>query len=593
MRHVNKILLIFLVMIHALAMNALATDQEFAKKRIQKLSSEITRHDYLYYVLGKPEISDKAYDQLFDELVRLEKEFPDLVLQDSPSKRVGSELDNAFPQVPHNPPMLSLEKCYSAEEVISWAKKTQAKAGEKLSFVLEEKIDGTAIELIYKEGVLICASTRGNGKTGYDITNNARTIRPLPLRLNPPLSFTVRGEVFIKKADFARLVRESGASYDSARNLAAGALRKKNSSETAKIPLDIFLFEAVCGDTDDKTAHSDLLVLLTELGFRTNPNHQTVSNISDIKKYIEDAILRRDTLAYEIDGLVVKVNEMRTRKSLGSTERFPRWAVAYKFKSPEDETVVESIDLQVGRLGRITPVAKLRTVRIRGTDITRATLHNQDYISQLELAVGDTVKISRRGHVIPAVDQVVEKNTLGNAIFQMPTKCPVCKTLLKIKGKHHFCPNTDCPEQVKARLIWFSKKMKIKYLGPKTTGLLISQKQIQYPEDIYTLSAEDLKNLKGLGEKKSGSIAASIEKSKNNPFQVVLFALGIRGLGTKNIRLLTTAGLDSVDKILKAGTRGLSQIKGIGNHTASQIISGFTPRIMKTVKALKNAGLAL
>ncbi len=516
-----------------------------------------------------------------------------MLCQTALQRESASESDNAFPQVQHDPPMLSLDKCYSAEDVISWAKKTQDKAGEKLSFVLEEKIDGTAIELIYKDGIFVRAATRGNGKTGYDITNNARTIRTLPLRLNKPVSVTVRGEVFIKKADFAGLANKDGASYDSARNLAAGALRKKNSSDTAKIPLDIFLFEAVSGDKDDKAAHSDLLVSLSESGFKTNPNNHTVSESAEIKKYIEDVILRRDSLAYEIDGVVVKVNEMRMRKMLGSTERFPRWAVAYKFKSPEDETIVEHIDLQVGRLGRITPVARLCSVRIGGADITRATLHNQNYINELELAVGDTVKISRRGDVIPAVGRVVEKNTLGNGIFQMPTECPVCGTLLEIKGRHHFCPNTGCPEQVRARLIWFSKKMKIKYIGPKTTALLISQKRIQYPEDIYTLSAEDLKDLKGLGEKKTCLLAASIEKSKNNPFQVVLSALGIRGLGTKNIRIVAEAGFDSVDKILNAGISGLSQIKGIGNETASEIISGFSPRMMETVDALKKAGLNL
>ncbi len=596
MRHAGKIvklLSICAMAITVLAAVASAMDRDTAQQRIQRLSAEISRHDYLYYVLGKPEISDQEYDRLFDELVGLEKRFPELALPDSPTKRVGSELDNSFPQVPHNPPMLSLEKRYFAEDCVEWAKETREKAGEKISFVLEEKIDGTGIELVYEKGVLTRAATRGNGRAGYDVTNNARTIRTLPLRLNKPVSVTVRGEVFIQKKDFEKLARKDGGAYDSARNLAAGALRRKNSSETAKIPLDIFVFEAAAGDIGDKALHSDLLAWLAELGLKTNPNNRTIYEPEEIEKYIGDAVSRRDALAYEIDGVVAKVNETRVRRMLGSTERFPKWAVAYKFKPPLDETVVEAIALQVGRTGRITPVAILRPVEIGGAGISRATLHNQAYIDQLELSVGDTVKISRRGDVIPAVERVAEKNVSGNDVYQMPSECPVCGTPLKTEGKHRVCPNKDCPEQVRAGLVWFSKTMKIKYLGPKTIDLLISQKRIRYPEDIYALGEEGFKNLDGFGEKKIRSLVSGIEKSKDNPFQVALCALGVEGLGKRNAGILAEAGFDSVDKILNAGTAGLSRIKGIGEKTASEIIGGFDPRTMETVKGLKKAGLNL
>ncbi len=589
----TKLLSICAIAIPILFTAASALDRDAAPQRIRTLSAEISRHDYLYYVLGKPEISDREYDRLFDELLGLEMQFPDLALPDSPTKRVGSDLDNAFPQVPHDPPMLSLEKRYSAEDVVAWARETREKSGAKISFVLEEKIDGTAIELIYEKGVLTRAATRGNGKTGYDVTNNARTIRTLPLRLSKPVSVTVRGEVFIRKKDFDKLARKDGNLYDSARNLAAGALRRKSSSEAAKIPLDIFVFEAVAGDIEDKALHSDLLAWLAKLGLKTNPNNRTVFEPEEIEKYIEEAVSRRGGLAYEIDGVVAKVNETGARKTLGGTERFPKWAVACKFKPPLDETVVEGIELQVGRTGRITPVAKLHPVEIGGVEISRATLHNQAYIDELELAIGDAVKISRRGDVIPAVEGVVEKNASGNDVFQIPDECPVCGTPLKTEGRHRFCPNKDCPEQVRSRLAWFSKTMKIKYLGPKTIDLLISEKRIRYPEDIYAIGEEDLKNLKGFGEKKIRSLVAGIEESKRNPFHVVICALGIEGLGKKNAVILAEAGFDSVDKILNTGASGLSRIKGIGEKTASEIIGGFSPRMIETIKTLKKAGLNL
>lgn len=589
MKFTANFLLIIVIMLSAVT-DVWAADRERARKRIQYLSAEITRHDYLYYVLGQPEISDEAYDNLFDELLRLEKEFPDLALPDSPTKRVGSQLDNAFPHIKHESPMLSLKKCYTPDEVIAWAEGAQEKTGKKLSFVGEEKIDGTAIELVYKNGILISAATRGNGIIGYDVTENARTVRTLPLKLKKPLSVTVRGEVFVRKPDFAHLSQQKAFDYDNPRNLAAGALRKKRSSDTAQIPLDIFVFEAVSGDIDGKSSHAELLAFLNELGFKTNPNNQILETVSAIREYIENTRSRRDTLDYDIDGIVIKVNETDAKKILGAAERFPRWALAYKFKSPENETLVEGITVQVGRLGRITPVAILAPIKIGGAEINSATLHHEDYINALELAVGDTVKISRRGDVIPSVDEVIEKNSLGNDIWQMPRTCPECNTPLEKDGKYHLCPSADCPAQILGKLLYFSKKMGIKYLGPKTMAKLVSQKQIQFFEDIYALNPE---HLEGFGEKKTASFQNSIAESRQKPFHVVLSALGIKGLGPRTAKILAESKLDSVEKILKSGTERLSQIKGIGDVTAERIISGFTPRMMKTVEALKKEGLNL
>ncbi len=592
MKYAMKLLSILIISLLFFFSAAPAMDQESAQKRIQALSAEITRHDYLYYVLGKPEISDQEYDQLFDELVRLEKEFPDLALPDSPTKRVGSELDNTFLQVPHAVPMLSLEKCYSLEELVAWTERTEEKAGEKLSFVAEEKIDGAAIELTYHKGMLVRASTRGNGQKGYDITDNARTVRTIPLKLKQPVSVTVRGEVFVRKSDFAKLTNKKGLNYDSPRNLAAGALRRKHSSEAAEIPLDIFVFEAVSGDMDDLANHADALAWLNKLGFKTNPNNRTFRNIHKLKAYIEEIGSRTEVLDYEIDGTVVKVNQRNIRKILGHTERFPKWAIAYKFRSPENETVVQNIDVQIGRHGRVTPVAKLHPVRIGSASIARATLHNQDYINMLELAIGDTVKVSRRGKVIPAVEHVLEKNMAGNETWQMPIHCPACKTPLQREGKHHFCPNFDCPDQIRGRLIYFSKKMGIKYLGPKTIEMLISQKRIQHPEDIYTLTNEEMNRLRGFGEKKINAFMTSLEQSKTKPLQEVLAALGIRELGPRAIENLTEAGFDSVDKLLGADISTLTQVKGIGEITAQNILDGLNPQMRKTIKALRKSGLS-
>ncbi len=591
-KRVNRIKRPLVIAILLLTVSAAAMDREAARERITALGSEITRHNYLYYVLGKPEISKREYDRLFDELLDLEKRFPDLVSPDSPTKRVGAELDNTFPRVRHEAPMLSLEKLHSIEEVASWVGKTRKKANKTLSFVLEEKIDGVGLELVYEDGILVMAVTRGDGTTGFDVTDNARTIRAVPLKLNQPVSITVRGEVFIRKTDFERINRDEAEPYDSARNLAAGALRRKHAAEMAKTPLSIFVFEVVSGGADEIANHWDWLSFLKELGFKTNPNNRILSSVAGIEAYIEDAESRMETLDHEIDGVVIKVDDTRIRKRLGETERFPVWAAAYKFKSPENVTVLEDIEIRIGRHGRITPVAKLRPVKISGVTIRSATLHNQDNIDALALAVGDAVRISRRGNVIPAVDEVVEKNTLGRDAWRMPTRCPWCRTILKRDGRRHICPNEECPRRLRARLIYFSRKMKIKHLGEKTMDALISRKRIQHPEDLYALLAPDeLKGWKGFGDKKIATLKHGIEKSRERPYQTVLLALGVEGLGARTIKILTKAGFDSVDKLLAAEAEELSTVKGVGKAAAAKIVDGFTPRLRTTIHALKREGL--
>ena len=591
MKRIAITAVMFAIIFVLFAPPVVAMNQDMARERIRVLSSEISRHDHLYYVLGKPEISKTEYDELYDELLTLEKRYPHLVLPDSPTRRVGASLDNTFPQIQHAVPMLSLKKCHSITDVVAWAEELREKTAVDLSFVVEEKIDGTAIELMYKDGILLTAATRGDGKVGYDVTNSARTITNIPLKLTRPVSITVRGEVFIKKSHFSRLASMPDGTYSTARNLAAGALRKRSSEEAAQIPLDIFVFEAVAGDRIEGMTHADTLAFLEALGLKTNPSNRLCRDMEKLDEHVRTLASRRHTRDYEIDGIVVKVNERRGREALGTTERYPNWAIAFKFRPSTGKTRVDDIVLQVGRTGRVTPVAKLDTLRINGVAITRASLHNQNFISRLDVGVGDTVMVSRRGDVIPAVDYVVQKNPLSRGPWKMPFTCPACGTRLEKDGKNHVCPNWHCPEQVRGRLVYFARQMGIKHLGPRTLERLMAGNMVRHPEDLYRLDYQAAGSLKGFGDRKIQRIKAAIEKSKEKPFEVVLSALGVKGLSARNVRILNEAGFDSVEKFLNADASDLTRIDGIGPETSRQIIRGLHPRLVQTVHALRAAGL--
>jgi len=573
------------------------------QKRIKFLIDEISRHDFLYYIKAMPEISDSAYDQLFNELISLEKKYPELIMPESPTRRVGSDIDNDFPEITHNAPILSLDKSYTINELISWIKKNNDKAGKKLSYIVEEKIDGVSIILTYEQGILVKAATRGNGLIGNDITNNAKTIKTIPLKLKKPYNIEVRGEVFIKKKDFDYLCTKENISYDSPRNLAAGSLRRKNSYKTAKMPLDIFIYDFISGEVNNIGDHFDIFCELSELGFKTNDHTKLfhLKNDSDFnafKDYITHLTDIRQSLEYEIDGLVIKVNENYARDIIGTTDRFPKWAIAFKFESKEANTIIESIDIQIGRLGRATPVARLKPVKISGALITNATLHNQDYIDSLEIAVNDVVSVARRGDVIPAVTKVIEKNLSYNKTWQIPEYCPYCSTLLAKDGAHHYCSNYSCPQRNFARLNHFAGKsgMDIENLGPKTIQVLIEKKIISKPEDIYTFNPESLKGLEGFQNKKISLIKKGILESKNRPFAKVLSAIGIKDLGYTTINNLIKSGINSIEKLLKIAdennVEALVQIDKIAETIAKHIIEGLSdPDTRETIKTLKEIGL--
>ena len=576
-------------------------DKKLVEQRMIELCDQIARHEFLYYVKAKPEISDQEFDLMFNRLLELEKQYPDLVVKHSPSKRVGSDLDNLFPEITHTIPILSLDKCYSIEELMAWIIKIQNKVNQKLTFSAEEKMDGVSVILSYNDGILYQAATRGNGLIGNDITQNVMTIPSIPLKLTNPVTLTVRGEIFIQKSDFQKLKQSDDNSYDSPRNLSAGALRRKNSKETAKIPLQSFIYEGISGEFDASWTHESILSYLQSLGFKTNPStHFFQDDPNQWHSYIQQVIQTRNKLNYDIDGLVIKINEINPRQILGATDRFPRWAIAFKFSAPEAVTIIEDITCQIGRLGRITPVARLKPIHLNNATITNATLHNQEYIDALDIAIGDSVMVSRRGDVIPAIERVIEKNNSQTLAWKMPDQCISCHSPLIKDGAHHFCPNENCPERLAASLIHFVGKtgMDIENLGPQTIRLLIDQKMVRTPQDIYSLNYDQLVGLPGFGEKKIALLKQGIENSKKQPFETVLAAIGIKELGKATIKLLIDSGITSIDQFIRIATENdissLIHIKGISTTIAHHIISSIqSPALLQTIDAFRRIGLSL
>ncbi len=591
--------------------------------RARELRALLTEYQRAYYVTGRPLVSDLEYDRLFDELSRLEGEHPELQTPDSPTQRVGSDLSSDFPEVEHTIPVLSLDKAYSDAEILSWINKTIKNTGENLSFVLEEKLDGFSIVLYYEKGLLTRAVTRGNGFVGNDVTANVKTIKAVPLRLTEPVDIAVRGEVFLRKAEFERINATLAEPYANPRNLAAGTIRRNKSSETAQVPLSIYVYEGFWTEDVPYTDHIQILSRLRALGFPVDP-HLTyfckspeeaqrrlqqadlpgnAGSFDDIPQTIVDRTGTRGDLPYEIDGLVVKVNELSTREELGYTGHHPRWAIAYKFEAPQAETQVMDIDVQVGRTGRITPMARVHETQLSGSVIKNITLHNQDYVDELELAIGDTVAISKRGDVIPAVESVIEKNSQGNTTWRMPSVCPVCGSELIKRGAHHFCPNYDCAAQAKGRLAFFCAKgqMDIEGLGPKTVETLYDNGFVKTISELYAFDFSRLSGIEGFGGtegRKIEGMKMAIEQSRKTPFRKVLVSLGIPEFGKKAVDLVCDAGYDSMDKLISLAdsndSESLSSIHGIGPITAQLIIDGLkSETTRRLIEDLRAAGLQM
>jgi DNA ligase (NAD+) len=588
---------------------------EQAKQEIDELCERLNRYQYEYHVLSRPSISDREYDRLFDRLLELERAFPQARRADSPTQRVGSDLTHELPEVRHTIPVLSLDKAYTADDLEAWIVKTNKNADQALSYAVEEKIDGASIVLYYEDGVLSRAVTRGNGIVGNDVTPNVKTIRAVPLRLGRPETVAVRGEIFLPRSLFERINSEQETPYANPRNLAAGTLRRVKSAEVAAVPLDIFVYEGHF--SSPPRTHVEVLEQLEELGFKLNPDtaffserHDpaeirkrhpawSVGEPAEISRYLELARRRRLERDYEIDGLVVKVNELAARESLGFTGHHPRWAIAFKFEAPEAESVVENIEVQVGRTGRITPVARIKPVLLSGSTISNATLHNQDYVDLLELAVGDRVSVSKRGDVIPAVERVVEKNELGNSTWKMPKSCPSCGGELVRRGAHQFCPNPSCPDQVRGRIRFFvgRNQMDIENLGPETLDLLIDRGLVRDVQDLYAFDPEVLLELPGFGGKKVQLIRDGLAKSKQRSYRNVLVSLGIPDIGQKAVELLVEGGYRDIDSLLAAAEQmdpeAFIRIHGIGEKIARTLIEELNrPVVRRRIEALEAAGLS-
>ncbi|MEA3493419.1 MAG: NAD-dependent DNA ligase LigA [Candidatus Margulisiibacteriota bacterium] len=569
-----------------------------SKDRINKLRKLINHHDYLYYVLDKPEISDREYDKLFSELKELEKKNPSLIIPDSPTQRVGGMPLKSFKPYYHKAPLLSLDNAMNIEGLEEFDERVRKGLGaDKIEYVCELKMDGLAVSLQYKKGKFEVGATRGDGSRGEDITQNLKTIRSIPLTLSDPVDIEVRGEVYLPYDDFVKfneVRQESGESlFANPRNAAAGSLRQLDSKITASRPLDIFLYY---GDVPKLKTHYEILKYVGKLGFKTNPNNKMCNGIEEVKKYIKEWDKKREKLDYEIDGIVVKLNDLADHKKLGATGHHPRWAIAFKYPPMQAESIIEDIKVQVGRTGAITPVAHLKPVHLAGVVVKRATLHNEDEIRRKGIKIKDHVRVQRAGEVIPEVVEVVkDKRTGKEKEFHMPKVCPVCgEKIVRPEGEAVArCVNASCPNQVKGRIILFTMRgaMDIEGVGPALIDQLVEKKYIKNVADLYDLKKEDIKKLERMADKSAQNTIDSIQGSKDRPHDRLLFSLGIRLVGS-HIASLIAEQYDNLEDLFNIKAEDLEKIAGIGPKVAESLAEFFSLKENhQIIERLKKAGV--
>jgi len=580
------------------------------QKRINELRELIREHDYKYFVLSQPVISDYEYDQLFNELKELEKQNPDLVTSESPTQRVGSDLTKEFKPVNHKIQMLSLANSYSEDELIQFDRRVSEglPKDEKPEYTCELKIDGLSVSLQYKNRKLHVAATRGDGTIGEVVTANVKTIKSVPLvikesknKLITEKEFEVRGEVYMELEEFKKLNEERELNgeklFANPRNSSAGTLKLQDPQVVAKRPLKLFLYYIYC-DTVELKSQYENLILLNELGFRVEQNYKLCKNIDEVLKFCRLWEEKRDQLPFEIDGVVVKVNSLKHQKILGSIVKSPRWAVAFKFKARQATTKLKNITWQVGRTGTLTPVAELEPVFLSGSTISRATLHNIDEIKRKDIREEDFVTIEKGGDVIPKVVNVdLSKRSKNSIELKIPTKCPVCGSKL-FKPENEvaiYCDNNSCPAQIKGRITHFAARgaMDIEGLGEALINLFVELGFLKDSADIYTLKdkKEKLTAIERLGEKSVDNLISAIEKSKSKPFDKVLFAIGIRYVGSGAAKKLCDHFL-SMDKLMKAEVEDIEAIHEIGPSISNSVTRFFSDSSnLKIIDRLKKAGL--
>ena len=581
--------------------------QEFVEKEVEDLREALRYHNHRYYVLDDPEIPDAEYDRMMQRLLTLEAENPKLITPDSPTRRVGAPPLEMFQPVRHDLPMLSLANGFNDEEIREFDRKIQRMLGIKgpVEYVGEPKMDGLAIEIRYENGSLVRGATRGDGTSGEDVTANTRTIKAIPLRLRKdagtiPARLHVRGEVFMPLAGFRHLnqerAREGNPAFSNPRNAAAGSLRQLDSHVTAARPLDVYFYGVgiVAGLTF--TSHWDILKTLPRFGLKTNPHARLCLGVEAAIAYFHDLLKIRDDFPYEMDGIVIKVNELRLQRQLGEVSRSPRWAIAYKFPASQEMTRIEDIIVQVGRTGVLTPVAVMKPVVVEGATVSRATLHNQDEIERKDIRVGVWVIVQRAGGVIPEVVRVIlSKRTPESRPFVFPEKCPVCASpVVRLPGEaSHRCMGISCPAQLKARLRHFVSKraMVIDGLGQKLVNQMVDKGIVKNFSDIYRLTRETIAGLDRMGETSARNLLDEIEKSKRTTLARFLYALGIPLVGEHLAQVLADH-YGCFDALVKADENSLVEINEIGPQVAQSVQTFLaTPENLETIQRLFEAGV--
>jgi len=571
-----------------------------AKKEIQRLREEINDHNYKYYVENNPVISDYKFDQLLKKLEELESQFPDLITPDSPTQRVGGEPVDGFTTVAHKIPMLSLGNTYNYDELRAFDERVKKNVGET-EYVVEPKIDGAGVALLYENGVFVRGATRGDGIRGDDITSNLKTIYSIPLKLRDKAlkNVEVRGEVYMSLSGFKKYNKEQTKKgetvFANPRNASAGSLRQLDPKIVASRPLDIFIYNISFSDVKFDT-HKEAIHALKKAGFRINPLTKKVKNIKEAIKYCEKLEAKRETLDYEIDGAVIKVNSIDKQLELGETSKNPRWAISYKFAAKQSTTKLNDIAVQVGRTGTLTPVAILEPVSVGGVTVSRATLHNFDELKRKDVRIGDWVIVERSGDVIPQVVKSIKNKRTGDEKQKsIPKKCPICGSdVVKVEGEVAIrCPNRLCPARLKWRVKYFASRdaMDIDHLGGSTVDKLIEEELIDNIADLYFLKKEDILCLEGFKEKSAQNLLDSIEKSKKQDLSRLIYGLGIRHVGKYAAQLLAV-GYNSIDELSKATSEELKEIDGLGDKTADAIATFFaTDENIDLIERLKGIGV--